>query len=222
VPVRGWPARCPGVPLHRQGHPKILSKPLHRNDLRDPPLSGGASAPLRPGTKGQAGACPDPTRAIPCTVRAVMRLTMPGAPEDGVPVASDRMVISGKSRSFTDTPHRRSPAMGRSGGQVHDLCKQVLAGCHHCCQGTGQPPTRADKPGISATGQPPLDRPGHPAQSYGSDGSPCSARAPNPAAAQPALRTVHSVADVTWCCAWLSRPGSVAALRVSTRGVELS
>ena len=23
--VRGWPAQCPGVPLHRQGHPKIVS-----------------------------------------------------------------------------------------------------------------------------------------------------------------------------------------------------
>lgn len=25
VQVRGWPAQCPGVPLHRQGHPKIIS-----------------------------------------------------------------------------------------------------------------------------------------------------------------------------------------------------
>jgi hypothetical protein len=23
--IRGWPTQCPGVPLHRQGHPKILS-----------------------------------------------------------------------------------------------------------------------------------------------------------------------------------------------------
>jgi hypothetical protein len=23
--IRGWPAQCPGVPLHRQGHPKIIS-----------------------------------------------------------------------------------------------------------------------------------------------------------------------------------------------------
>jgi hypothetical protein len=32
-------------------------------------LSVGASAPLRPETKGQAVACPDRTRAIPCKVQ---------------------------------------------------------------------------------------------------------------------------------------------------------
>jgi len=32
-------------------------------------LSGGVSAPLRSETKSQAGACPDRTRAIPCTLR---------------------------------------------------------------------------------------------------------------------------------------------------------
>jgi hypothetical protein len=37
-------AHCPGRPLQRQGHPEIVSKPLRRNDLRDPPLSAGASA----------------------------------------------------------------------------------------------------------------------------------------------------------------------------------
>jgi len=32
-------------------------------------LSGGASAPLRSETKGQAEGCPDRTRAIPCKLR---------------------------------------------------------------------------------------------------------------------------------------------------------
>jgi hypothetical protein len=68
--IRGWPAQCPGVPLHRQGHPKILSEPLRRKHLRDPPLSGGASAPPPVRTKGQAAARPDRTRTIPCKLRA--------------------------------------------------------------------------------------------------------------------------------------------------------
>ena len=38
---------------------------------RDVTLDPGMSLrPLRPETKGQAGACPDRTRAIPCKVRA--------------------------------------------------------------------------------------------------------------------------------------------------------
>ena len=41
---------------------------------------------LRSETKGQAGACPDRTRAIPCTVRAVTRVKMPGATAADVPV----------------------------------------------------------------------------------------------------------------------------------------
>ncbi len=44
--VRGWPAECPRPPL----------QPLRT---------------LRSETKGQAGACPDRTRAIPCTLPAV-------------------------------------------------------------------------------------------------------------------------------------------------------
>ena len=37
-------AHCPGRPLQRQGHPKILSNRFAESDLRDPPLSAGASA----------------------------------------------------------------------------------------------------------------------------------------------------------------------------------
>src|SRR6516162_3946615 len=43
----------------RAGHkwmPCRHNYPLHRNDLQDLSLSAGASAPLRPQTKGQAGA----------------------------------------------------------------------------------------------------------------------------------------------------------------------
>jgi hypothetical protein len=43
--------------------------------------------PLRPETKGQAGACPNRTRAIPCTVRAVTGCQLPGATADDVPAA---------------------------------------------------------------------------------------------------------------------------------------
>jgi hypothetical protein len=36
--ARGWPAECPGVPLHRQGAPEDPFKPLRRKHLRDPSL----------------------------------------------------------------------------------------------------------------------------------------------------------------------------------------
>jgi len=55
-----------------QGHPKILSKPLRRKHLRHPPLRVGASAPPPVRNQGPGRACPDQTRAIPCTVRAVI------------------------------------------------------------------------------------------------------------------------------------------------------
>jgi hypothetical protein len=68
-------AHYPGRSLHTQGHPKILSnrsaKTLRRKHLRGPPLRAESLRTLRPETNGQAGACPDRTRAIPCTVRAV-------------------------------------------------------------------------------------------------------------------------------------------------------
>src|SRR5690348_458506 len=49
--------------------PEDHFKPLRRNDLQYPPLSVGASAPLRSETKGKAGACPDRARAPSFPVR---------------------------------------------------------------------------------------------------------------------------------------------------------
>jgi hypothetical protein len=63
--IRGWPAQCPGVPLHRQGHPKILSKPLRRKHLRDPPLSVGASAPPPVRSQGPGRSLPGPDASHP-------------------------------------------------------------------------------------------------------------------------------------------------------------
>ena len=63
--LRGWPAQCPGVPLHRQGHPKVLSKPLRRKHLRDPPLSGGASAPPPVRNQGSGRSLPGPDAGHP-------------------------------------------------------------------------------------------------------------------------------------------------------------
>ena len=44
---------------------------------------------LRSETKGQAGACPDRTRAIPCTVRAVTG-QIPGSTEASRKASDDR------------------------------------------------------------------------------------------------------------------------------------
>jgi hypothetical protein len=63
--LRRWPAQCPGVPLHRQGHPKILSGPLRRKHLRDPPLSGGASAPPPVRNQGSGSSLPGPDAGHP-------------------------------------------------------------------------------------------------------------------------------------------------------------
>jgi hypothetical protein len=97
--VRGWPAQCPGVPLHRQGHPKILSEPLRRNDLQDPPLSAGASAPPPARDQGPGGSLPDPTRAIPCAVRAATGRP----PESCARYVPDGVGDQGNSRPVTGT-----------------------------------------------------------------------------------------------------------------------
>jgi hypothetical protein len=49
--------------------PEDHFKPLHRNDLRDPPLSVGASAPPPVRDQGPGRSLPGPARAIPCKVR---------------------------------------------------------------------------------------------------------------------------------------------------------
>ena len=127
--VRGWPAECPAVPLHRQGHPKIISNRSRRNDLQDPPLSGGASAPPPPRCQGPGGSLPGPDAGHPLhsagghEVRNARRDRRRRA--RSVP---DRTVISGTSRSFTDTPHRRSPARGQVRRPGPQSCKEGVRG----------------------------------------------------------------------------------------------
>jgi hypothetical protein len=53
-----------GAP-HRQGHPKIISNPLRRNDLQDPPLSVGASAPPPVRDQGPGRSLPGPDAGHP-------------------------------------------------------------------------------------------------------------------------------------------------------------
>ena len=55
--------------------------------------------PLRPETKGQAGACPDRTRAIPCTVREVAGR----APEPCARYVPDGIGGQGNSRPMKGT-----------------------------------------------------------------------------------------------------------------------
>ena len=62
-----------GVPRHRQGHPKIISNPLRRNDLRDPPLSVGASAPPPARDQGPDRSLPGPDAGHPCKVRGSVK-----------------------------------------------------------------------------------------------------------------------------------------------------
>jgi hypothetical protein len=63
---REWPAECAAAPLHR---PRRFAFPCG-NRLR-PPLTAEPLCRLRSVIKGQAGACPDRTRAIPCMVREI-------------------------------------------------------------------------------------------------------------------------------------------------------
>ena len=56
-----------GSALHRQGRFAFPSEMAYGHPRASEPLH-----PLRPGTKGQAGARPDRTRAIPCKVQAVI------------------------------------------------------------------------------------------------------------------------------------------------------
>jgi hypothetical protein len=81
------PLSIRGCPSTAQGHPKILSNRFAESIFGTHPLTSEPLHPLRSEIKGQAGACPDRTRAIPCTVREVMRLKTPGATADDMPVA---------------------------------------------------------------------------------------------------------------------------------------
>jgi len=63
--VRGWPAQYAGRPSNVKGR---FAFPFG-NDLR-PPLTTEPNAPPPVRNRGQAGACPDRTRAVPWTVRA--------------------------------------------------------------------------------------------------------------------------------------------------------
>jgi hypothetical protein len=60
--------------------------------------------PLRSETKGQAAACPDRTRAIPCTARVGTEVARCGARPQTACYVPDRVGNSGGSRWLTGTP----------------------------------------------------------------------------------------------------------------------
>ena len=83
--IRGWPAQCPGVPLHRQGAPEDPFKPLRRKHLRDLPLERRSLC--TPSVETRARREPARTgRAIPCTMRPATGCQLPSATADDVPV----------------------------------------------------------------------------------------------------------------------------------------
>ena len=103
------------------------------NGIR-PPLTAEPLHPLRSATKGQAGACPDRTQAIPCKVQQ-------SSSEDRCRArcVPDRTVERGHSRSLTETrPHRltcidanqrpqtRSLQSWGSSSSLHDDLSRVL------------------------------------------------------------------------------------------------
>ena len=100
----GMPTQCPGMPLHRQGHPKILSKIASQKASSGPALERRTSAPPSARNQGQPGTCPDRTRAIPCTVQAVRGCQPLCATADDV---LDRPVNGGHSRSLPGSPVHR-------------------------------------------------------------------------------------------------------------------
>jgi len=59
-----------GAPPPSRGTRRSFQNRFAESIFGTHPLSAGASAPLRPETKGQATACPDRTQAIPCKLRA--------------------------------------------------------------------------------------------------------------------------------------------------------
>jgi len=97
-------ARVPGMARSVSGGAPPPSRALRAssgNDLR-PPLTAEPLHPLRSETKGQAGACPDRTQAIPCKVQQ-------SSSEDRCRArcVPDRTVERGNSRSLTETRPQR-------------------------------------------------------------------------------------------------------------------
>src|SRR5215469_10852536 len=88
---------CGGAPPPSRGTRKSFQNRFAESIFGTHPLSGGASAPLRPETKGQAAACPDRTRAIPCKLRAVT-----GRGAERARRVPDRPVIGGIPRPPAD------------------------------------------------------------------------------------------------------------------------
>ena len=82
------PLSVRGCPSTVKGAPRFISKMTFSHPLTVEPLH-----PLRSETKGQAGACPDRTRTIPCKVWGQSR----GEDRRAISVQLDR-VTSGQSR----------------------------------------------------------------------------------------------------------------------------
>jgi len=103
---------------------------------------------LRPETKGQARACPDWTRAMPCKVQVGL-----------LPDGQCQVDSNGDSNS---SDQRQAATTGDSTQHSHDPCRlgicpdgrgSVPLGsdcCQYCCQAAGQRLSRADNSGMSA------------------------------------------------------------------------
>ena len=102
--VRGWPAQVSGgAPPPSRGTRRSFQTASQKH-LRDPPLERRRPLhPLRSEAKGQAGACPDRTRAIPCKVR----VRHDGRKAGRARCVPDQPVNTGKSRSIRNNAIHR-------------------------------------------------------------------------------------------------------------------
>jgi hypothetical protein len=114
--LRGWPAKCTCPPLQPQEPPK--AKTFKERNFSRRPLTPEPLRTLRSETKGQAGACPDRTRAIPCKVQVSHGDEDHGAeapaentrPRRRARCVPDRPVSLGNLRSLPGSPVTSSPA----------------------------------------------------------------------------------------------------------------
>ena len=112
--IRGWPAECTCPPLQHQARPCPQDNKHRRKSAgqRTREVTLDPRRPLRTlrsEDKGQAGACPDRTRAIPCNVRH-------RAISSAVQL---RAINQGDKRAITVTPG--IPSCLASGISGHDL-----------------------------------------------------------------------------------------------------
>jgi hypothetical protein len=107
--VRGWPAQCPGVPLHRQGRPKIISNRANQDHW----LSFRRSSRHETGGQGR-GRTADPPLFRRVRRVAVRRRTKPDRPSNWGTMAGCRLVWPNACRRWLPIwlPDIVSPANG--------------------------------------------------------------------------------------------------------------